>query len=95
MTFDHGGYFLFLFFVFMMTIVFMNLLNGLAVSDTQAIKNEAELVTFASRVKLLHHFERSVRRSRPLPLRVQTGWPIAIPLVRLAREIAEQNKRIS
>jgi hypothetical protein len=57
MTFDHGAYFLFLFFVFIMTIVFMNLLNGLAVSDTQAIKNEAKLVTYKSRVKLLHHFE--------------------------------------
>jgi ankyrin repeat protein len=57
MSFSHGGYFVFLFFVFMMTIVLMNLLNGLAVSDTQAIKNSAELVTYSSKVKLVHHFE--------------------------------------
>ncbi|KDR14973.1 transient receptor potential cation channel protein painless-like [Zootermopsis nevadensis] len=57
MTFDHGGYFVFLFFVFMMTIVLINLLNGLAVSDTQAIKNDAELVAYKSRAKLVHQFE--------------------------------------
>lgn len=62
MTFYHGRYFVFLSFVFMMTIVLMNLLNGLAVSDTQAIKNDAELVTCKSRVRLIHHFERWVFR---------------------------------
>ena len=60
MSFDNGSYFVFLFFVFMMTIVMMNLLNGLAVSDTQAIRNDAELVVYRSRVKLVHHFERVV-----------------------------------
>lgn len=57
---DNGSYFVFLFFVFMMTIVLMNLLNGLAVSDTQAIKNDAELVAYRSKVKLVHHFESVV-----------------------------------
>jgi len=60
MSFDKGRYFVFLFFVFMMTIVLMNLLNGLTVSDTQAIKNDAELVAYKSRVQLLHHFESVV-----------------------------------
>jgi hypothetical protein len=60
MSFENGRYFVFLFFVFMMTIVLMNLLNGLAVSDTQAIKNDAELVAQRSRVKLVHHFESVV-----------------------------------
>jgi hypothetical protein len=60
MSFDNGSYFLFLFFVFMMTIVLMNLLNGLAVSDTQAIKDDAELVACRSKVKLVHHFESVV-----------------------------------
>jgi hypothetical protein len=60
MSFDNGEYFVFLFFVFMMTIVLMNLLNGLAVSDTQAIKNDAELVAYRSKVKLVHHFESVV-----------------------------------
>jgi ankyrin repeat protein len=60
MSFNHGGYFIFLFFILMMTIVLMNLLNGLAVSDTQAIKNNTELVTYRSKVKLVHHFESVV-----------------------------------
>lgn len=60
MSFDNGSYFVFLFFVFMMIIVLMNLLNGLAVSDTQAIKNDAELVAYRSKVKLVYHFESVV-----------------------------------
>jgi hypothetical protein len=60
MSFENGNYFVFLFFVFMMTIVLMNLLNGLAVSDTQAIKNDAELVAHRSRVNVVHHFESVV-----------------------------------
>jgi hypothetical protein len=62
MSFDNGSYFVFLFFVFMMTIVLMNLLNGLAVSDTQAIKKDAELVACKAKVKLVHHFESVVFR---------------------------------
>ncbi|XP_069704042.1 transient receptor potential cation channel protein painless-like isoform X2 [Periplaneta americana] len=57
MSFNNGGYFIFLLFVFVMTIVLVNLLNGLAVSDTQAIRDNAELVTYRSKVKLVHRFE--------------------------------------
>jgi ankyrin repeat protein len=60
MRLNNEIYFVFLFFVFMMTIVLMNLLNGLAVSDTQAIKNDAELVACRSKVQLVHHFESVV-----------------------------------
>ena len=62
LSFDGGSYeyFLFLFFIFMMTVVLMNLLNGLAVSDTQAIKNDSELVAYRSKVKLVHQFESVV-----------------------------------
>jgi hypothetical protein len=66
MSFENGSYFVFLFFVFMMTIVLKNLLNGLAVSDTQAIKNDAELVAHTSRVKLVHHLESVVFGGPPL-----------------------------
>jgi len=60
MSLNNESYFVFLFFVFMMTMVLMNLLNGLAVSDTQAIKNDAEVVACRSKVQLVHHFESVV-----------------------------------
>ncbi|KAJ8881724.1 hypothetical protein PR048_018210 [Dryococelus australis] len=47
----------FVLFVFLIAIVLFNLLNGLAVSDTQAIKNDAEIVGLVSRVKLIYYFE--------------------------------------
>ncbi|XP_068146766.1 transient receptor potential cation channel protein painless [Drosophila tropicalis] len=51
-------YFIFLLFVFFMTIVLFNLLNGLAVSDTQAIKAQAELNGAICRTNLLTRYER-------------------------------------
>lgn len=41
----------------MIPIVLFNLLNGLAVSDTQEIRADAELVGHISRVKLISYFE--------------------------------------
>ncbi|XP_061393732.1 transient receptor potential cation channel protein painless-like, partial [Musca vetustissima] len=51
------SYLLFLLFVFLMTIVLFNLLNGLAVSDTQAIKDQAELNGAICRTQLLTRYE--------------------------------------
>lgn len=48
---------LFLLFIFLIAIVLVNLLNGLAVSDTQAIRADAEIVAHVSRVKLINYFE--------------------------------------
>lgn len=48
---------LFLLFIFLIAIVLVNLLNGLAVSDTQAIRADAEIVAHVSRVNLIHYFE--------------------------------------
>lgn len=48
---------LFLLFTFLIAIVLLNLLNGLAVSDTQLIRADAEIVAHVSRVKLIHYFE--------------------------------------
>lgn len=48
---------LFVLFVFLIAIVLFNLLNGLAVSDTQAIREDAELVAYVSRVKLVAYVE--------------------------------------
>ncbi|XP_065368308.1 transient receptor potential cation channel protein painless-like [Calliphora vicina] len=54
------NYLLFLSFVFFMTIILFNLLNGLAVSDTQAIKDQAELNEIICRTQLLYRYERAV-----------------------------------
>ncbi|XP_037818551.1 transient receptor potential cation channel protein painless-like [Lucilia sericata] len=48
---------LFLSFIFFMTIILFNLLNGLAVSDTQAIRNQAELNGVICRSNLLSGLE--------------------------------------
>lgn len=52
------SYFLFLTFVFVISTVLFNLLNGLAVSDTQAIKSEAELTNFIYRCELMARYEK-------------------------------------
>ncbi|KAH8252678.1 hypothetical protein KR032_001245 [Drosophila birchii] len=51
-------YLIFLLFVFFMTIVLFNLLNGLAVSDTQAIKAQAELNGAICRTNMLTRYEQ-------------------------------------
>lgn len=48
----------FLLFIFLVAIVLVNLLNGLAVSDTQEIRADAEIVAHVSRVKLINYFEK-------------------------------------
>lgn len=52
------SYAIFLIFVFMISTVLFNLLNGLAVSDTQAIKSEAELMNFIYRAELMARYEK-------------------------------------
>nr|CAD7199758.1 unnamed protein product [Timema douglasi] len=55
------SYVLFLLFVIVVFIVLLNLLNGLAVSDTQAIREEAKLLSIVSRVRLISFIERVVQ----------------------------------
>lgn len=57
-----SSYSIFLLFVIFIAIVLFNLLNGLAVSDTQQIKDEAELVGLIGRAQLLARFERIIMR---------------------------------
>lgn len=57
---------LFILFVFLVSIVLFNLLNGLAVSDTQAIRTDAELVGIVSRIKLITYVE-TMAVSDPFP----------------------------
>ncbi|XP_053599942.1 transient receptor potential cation channel protein painless-like [Plodia interpunctella] len=56
-TFPVTSHIIFIVFVFMIPIVLFNLLNGLAVSDTQAIRADAELVGHISRIKLISYLE--------------------------------------
>ncbi|XP_031634835.1 transient receptor potential cation channel protein painless-like [Contarinia nasturtii] len=51
------SYVVFMMFLFLVTIILLNLLNGLAVSDTQAIKSEAELTNFIRRAQVLARYE--------------------------------------
>ena len=50
---DLGGYFFFLVFVFLIVVVMMNLLNGLAVSDIGVIQEEAQIYAYYSQVDLI------------------------------------------
>ncbi|XP_055301160.1 transient receptor potential cation channel protein painless-like [Sitodiplosis mosellana] len=51
------SYIIFMTFVFIVPIVLLNLLNGLAVSDTQTIKSQDELTTFLSLAQLIAQHE--------------------------------------
>lgn len=51
---------IFLLFVFLVPIILFNLLNGLAVSDTQQIKSEAEIVGYIERVNYIIYHENII-----------------------------------
>ncbi|XP_018336750.1 transient receptor potential cation channel protein painless-like [Agrilus planipennis] len=51
------GHLIFALFIFMIAIILFNLLNGLAVSDTQMIKSNAELVGHIARIEHITRFE--------------------------------------
>nr|XP_045614973.1 transient receptor potential cation channel protein painless-like isoform X1 [Procambarus clarkii]XP_045614974.1 transient receptor potential cation channel protein painless-like isoform X1 [Procambarus clarkii] len=56
-SFPVSSHLLFVLFVFLIVLVLMNLLNGLAVSDIQQIQQEAEIVSYSSRVELISYIE--------------------------------------
>jgi len=51
---------LFALFVFIITMVLLNLLTGLAVSDTEAIKSDAEQLSVVSRIRLIYEIESTL-----------------------------------
>merc|ERR1711997_1085925 len=51
------AYAFFLSFVFLIVVVLMNLLNGLAVNDTSDIKQKAEIFSYISRVETISYME--------------------------------------
>ncbi|XP_037046803.1 transient receptor potential cation channel protein painless-like [Bradysia coprophila] len=55
-----SSYIFFVVFMFIVATVLFNLLNGLAVSDTQVIKSEAELIHNIRRCQVLARYERAL-----------------------------------
>lgn len=51
-------------FVFFIPIVLVNLLTGLAVSDTQEIKNDAEIIVVVSRINFIYAIEARIARDK-------------------------------
>ncbi|CAK1551882.1 unnamed protein product [Leptosia nina] len=75
-TFPVTSHIIFIVFVFMIPIVLFNLLNGLAVSDTQEIRADAELVGHISRVKLISYFESVlIGKSYTKPMKCWSWFP--------------------
>ncbi len=58
------GVYVFVGCVFLISTVFMNLLNGLAVSDTQKIQSKAELTSFIRRCQVLARYEDFLSRKQ-------------------------------
>ncbi len=66
------AYIFFLSFVFLIVVVLMNLLNGLAVSDTGIIQEEAEIVSYISRVDTISYAESILLGD---PFNFLSNWP--------------------
>uniref|UniRef100_A0A182QR54 Ion transport domain-containing protein n=1 Tax=Anopheles farauti TaxID=69004 RepID=A0A182QR54_9DIPT len=65
--FEGGKLALFMLFMFFAPIVILNLINGLAVSDIAAIREESELISLSKKVMLLEQYERGAAN-------VKFGW---------------------
>jgi len=63
---------LFVAFIFLIVVVLMNLLNGLAVSDIGLIREEAEVLSLKSQVDLISYFESILLND---PYNFLTSWP--------------------
>jgi len=66
------SYILFVAFIFLVVVVLMNLLNGLAVSDTGLIREEAEVLSLKSQVDLISYWESILLND---PYNFLTSWP--------------------
>ena len=79
-SFPGTSHVVFILFIFLIAIVLFNLLNGLAVSDTQAIRDDAEIVSYTSRVRLMSYIE-TLFQSPSFPFvdnlrRICCYWPV-------------------
>jgi hypothetical protein len=59
-TLPYTSHVIFLLFVVLVSIILLNLLNGLAVSDTEVIRRDAEILSLAARAKLISRTEKFV-----------------------------------
>eukprot|EP00096_Caligus_rogercresseyi_P013882 TRINITY_DN6471_c0_g1_i1.p1 TRINITY_DN6471_c0_g1~~TRINITY_DN6471_c0_g1_i1.p1 ORF type:complete len:967 (-),score=257.24 TRINITY_DN6471_c0_g1_i1:290-3190(-) len=66
------GYLFLLAFVFLIVVVMMNLLNGLAVSDTGVIREEAEIHSIVSQVDIISYLEAMLLGD---PFNFLSNWP--------------------
>merc|ERR1719348_1912486 len=78
------GYIFLLSFIFLIVVVLMNLLNGLAVSDTAVIREKAEIVTYIIRVETISCFEAVLLGD---PFNFLSNWP-AIKLLKNVPSLA-------
>ncbi|XP_055634566.1 transient receptor potential cation channel protein painless-like [Toxorhynchites rutilus septentrionalis] len=58
------SYLIFVLYLFFVAIVIFNLMNGLAVNDTAAIKAEAELIGLSQKVDVISKYENAVKLSK-------------------------------
>ncbi|XP_019543489.3 transient receptor potential cation channel protein painless [Aedes albopictus] len=58
------SYLIFVLFIFFVAIVIFNLMNGLAVSDTAAIKAEAELIGMSQKVEVISKYENALKTTK-------------------------------
>jgi len=89
-SFPGTSHIVFILFIFLIAIVLFNLLNGLAVSDTQAIRDDAEIVSYMSRVRLMSDIESLFQSPSHLFVgtlrRICCCWP-TVSLKPIARRI--------
>jgi transient receptor potential cation channel subfamily A protein 1 len=78
------SYLFFLVFVFLIVVVLMNLLNGLAVNDTGVIRDEAEIYAHICRVEVISAAEATILGD---PARILTGPGKLIPTCGLRRKL--------
>jgi hypothetical protein len=93
-SFPGTSHTVFVLFIFLIALVLFTLLNGLTVSDTQAIRDDAEISSYIARVKFRSHTETLLQYSS-LPFfgtlkRVVAGQKIAT-----ARNASKQGLYIS
>ncbi len=75
-----AGYLFFLAFIFLIVVVMMNLLNGLAVSDTGIIREEAEINFYICQVEVISYIESMLLGD---PFNFLSNWPAFVWLRRI------------